>query len=122
MQLPRNILTIAEIKKHFTYCKATGDLLWNYSKEAGRATKNAIAGTLSKDQYKAVKVDGKRYKVHRLVWILHGGDPYAVITFKDEDIRNSRIENMADTAGKRPKKRERKHGFIQFSNGLRLIT
>lgn len=56
-----------------------------------------IAGGIS-DGYVRVKVNGVRYKVHRIVWkMMTGRDPIGIIDHIDKNPSNNRFENLRDT-------------------------
>ena len=50
-----------------------GELVWKIKKSGSRGI-GSIAGSVYKDGYKNIMLNGKRYGVHRLVWIYHNGD------------------------------------------------
>lgn len=73
------------IKEHF--CYKDGVLSRNDRKNAN--------GSLDKDGYLIVKVKGKRYRAHRIVWLLHYGVfPDGEIDHINRDKTDNRIENL----------------------------
>jgi len=77
---------------HYDPC---GRLLW-VSPLSNRAKPGCVAGSLHKPSgYRYIKVDGKQYKEHRLIWLYFNG------SFPDGDIdhingnrSDNRIENL----------------------------
>lgn len=72
-----------------------GNLIWNVS-TSNRVKVGDKAGNIRKDGYKEIKVNNKRYLVHRLIWEIH----YGYIS-KDKQIdhingirSDNRIENL----------------------------
>ena len=62
---------------------------------AGRAGHRHGGGGLYGGAYLGVRVGGKPYYAHRLVWALHHGDPGdLVVDHLDGDPSNNRIENL----------------------------
>jgi hypothetical protein len=56
----------------FDYNKSTGQLVW-LNPLARRTKKGAIAGTVNSRNYIQIKIDGKLFLAHRLIWaIVHG--------------------------------------------------
>lgn len=69
-------------------------LRWKVSR--GRAKKDSVAGCLKSDGYYRLKVDGKDYQAHRVIWVLHNGDiPQGfVIDHIDRNPCNNDIDNL----------------------------
>ena len=61
-------MTHTEAVKYFRYNKITGDLSWRLDK--GRAKAGHIVKTVTTKGYLIVGFNGKRYKVHRVAWLL----------------------------------------------------
>lgn len=64
------MITQAEVQYLFIYTGS--DLLW-LNPRANRNKPGDIAGTISKRGYRRVKLDGKMYMAHHLVWLYHTG-------------------------------------------------
>lgn len=84
-------MTDAELKeyilKHFTYCD--GELI--------RDDRSNPSGSLDRDGYLIIKVKGKQYKAHRIVWLLHHGDfPNGEIDHINRIRTDNRIENLRE--------------------------
>lgn len=55
------------------------------------------AGNLLKDGYRAIQIEGKRYKAHRLIWKYHyGKDPKEFIDHIDGNRSNNNMENLRE--------------------------
>lgn len=58
-------------------------------------------GSLDKDGYLIIKVKGKQFKAHRIVWLLCKGDfPKLVIDHIDRNRLNNKIENLREVTPK----------------------
>lgn len=80
--------------KYFYYDESSNSKLrWKIPK--GRAAINAIAGTKSNNYYR-VKLDGRIYQVHRIVWALFNGnpEPSLVINHIDCNSLNNSLDNL----------------------------
>lgn len=75
------------IKKHFKY--DNGTLIRDDRKNSN--------GSLDKDGYLIIKVKGKQFKAHRIVWFLHYGKfPLYEIDHINRNKLDNRIENLRD--------------------------
>jgi hypothetical protein len=69
-----------------------GELFW---KQRGRSRPvNRPAGGINGDGYRRVKLNGKLYAVHRLIWVMHGNEPAQFIDHINGDQLDNRIENL----------------------------
>lgn len=77
------------IKKHFKY--DNGTLIRDDRKNSN--------GSLDKDGYLIIKVKGKQFKAHRIVWLLHYGKfPLYEIDHINRNKLDNRIESKGCTA------------------------
>ena len=99
---------------------------WLHRRVSVRAPKShagARAGNLNSDGYIRVMVDGKRYFVHRLIWVMcRGPIPDGMhIDHIDHDPTNNRIENLrlATTA---ENQRNRRGAQADSKSGIRGVS
>jgi hypothetical protein len=74
-----------------------GDLFWK-RRMSGSAGKGDIAGCVRKDGYRVVRIDGKLYLAHRLVWLIHHGCIPPMLDHINMDRTNNRIENLREAS------------------------
>lgn len=78
-----------EIEAKLWYDELTGNLVWNKN--------NRVAGTLRKNGYIQIKVNGKFYYAHRIAWLLmFGAFPKYEIDHIDGDKSNNKRDNLRD--------------------------
>ena len=87
-----NLLSSSEINELFTYDGS--NLFWR--DKASNVAAGALAGSINNKGYLCVQVAGTLYKVHNLVWILHGNTiPDGCVVDHVNRIRNdNRICNL----------------------------
>lgn len=79
----------------FEYDAAEGRLFWKVAK--ARSVKiGQEAGTIGSNGYRSVKIDGRLYLTHRLVFLIETGHLPEFIDHKDRDKLNNRIENLRE--------------------------
>lgn len=77
----------------------TGLVYWRATRHGARWYKSV--GTLGKDGYLRIMIDGKRYLVHRVVYLLtHGHWPLQQIDHIDRNKINNRPNNLRDVSPK----------------------
>lgn len=81
------------LKELFNYNEETGDLIWKV-KPSKRTKAGDIAG--SKEEYIKIRIEGKAYRAHRLIWrYMTGEDPGELeIDHKDENKYNNAFINL----------------------------
>lgn len=72
-----------------------GNIFWKVSK-GSRAQKDDLAGTIRKDGYRLVKIDGKNYLAHRLIFLYHRGYLPQFLDHIDGDPTNNNITNLRE--------------------------
>ncbi len=83
------------------------------------------AGSQGKNGYRVIYVDGRPFKEHRLVWLLHYGTVPPVLDHIDGDPSNNRVENLRvatpseNCRNSRPKRRTGFRGVGQHSGKWR---
>lgn len=89
--------TVDRLRELLSYEPATGELWWRGSRENGRRLNPRRAGSVRTDGYSAVKIDGKNFYVHRVVWALVTGYwPKLDIDHRDAEPANNRFENLRE--------------------------
>lgn len=77
------------IRTHFTY--KNGELI--------RDDRKGSSGSIDKDGYLIIKIKGKQFKAHRIVWFLCKGKfPDGVIDHINRVRTDNRIENLRDVS------------------------
>lgn len=118
----RALALVNEIDDLFRYEPETGNLLWKdrgahlftpFTKRVSSKTVTVspdqqaktwntryagkIAGKANRDGYLSIKLKGKFFLAHRLIWLLHNGNwPQYEIDHLNGDPRDNRIENLRD--------------------------
>jgi hypothetical protein len=95
--------------EYWDYNPETGDLIWKVRDRkhfpSDRSWKwwnvrfaETFAGSIKKKtKYRQIKVNGKLYQAHRLVWLLHYGEwPEDQIDHINNDRTDNRIENLRE--------------------------
>lgn len=93
--------TFTERVKHLLrYSPETGELRWNVNRR-GSAVADSVAGTVDQTGYLRVKIDGKRYKAHRIAWLIQFGQyPSEVIDHINGVPTDNRLSNLRDVSAK----------------------
>jgi hypothetical protein len=88
-------LTVERVRQHLDYCPKTGVFrlrndAYNLSKRAGEPV-----GAKDGQGYLRLRIDGKRYRLHRLAWLHHYGElPPEDIDHINGDRSDNRIANL----------------------------
>lgn len=86
-------LTQARALELFEYSSVDRGLLWRVTRSKAKA--GHLAGSVDKDGYLIVGIDGYRYKVHRVVYLMfHGILPDSPIDHADCEKMNNLIGNL----------------------------
>jgi hypothetical protein len=79
--------------ERIAYDPSTGDLRWVVA--ARGITKGSIAGSVTREGYRQVRVGFKVYRAHRLAWFLvHGAWPDGEIDHINGDRSDNRLANL----------------------------
>ncbi|MEW6023610.1 MAG: HNH endonuclease signature motif containing protein [Pseudomonadota bacterium] len=92
-------LTQERLKSLYSYDDTTGELTRLVRTNYNNAKPGAVAGTTIKHGYKVIKIDYKRFLVHRLVWLyMTGRMPSSHIDHIDGDTGNNRFGNLREAS------------------------
>lgn len=76
-----------------TYDPSTGVIRWATAR--GRAAAGDRAGTLDRDGYVVIGIDGRSHFAHRIAWALHYGEtPPERVDHKNGNCADNRIDNL----------------------------
>lgn len=90
------MITQKELKKFLSYDRKTGIFVWKIA-TASRVKIGDIAGSIYKNGYIHILINGKRYKAHRLAWLYVTGEyPKNQIDHKNHNRADNRIKNLRD--------------------------
>jgi hypothetical protein len=109
-----------QIKQNLSYCDITGHFTWLISGQKRKFGKRA--GSLNnRTGYRQIKIDGKMYQEHRLVWwYVHGYFPLNSIDHingirSDNRISNLREATSAENCQNRGKYKSNSSGLVGVS-------
>ena len=89
-------LTCNRARELFCYDPNTGALTWRVSLNA-RGPVGSLAGTAKLNGRRRVMVDGKRYQVHRVAWLIQNGSwPVAQLDHENLDPGDNRLVNLRE--------------------------
>jgi hypothetical protein len=89
-------LTQDTLRDVLYYNPETGEFYW-LVKPSSRTHIGQRAGCLGLKGYRYIKLDGKSYQEHRLLWLyVYGEWPKGDLDFVDRDPTNIRIENLRE--------------------------
>lgn len=81
------------LRRFVTVNPHTGEIAWNVSRGCIRA--GELAGSVRADRYCLVRIDGRRYLAHRLVWLWVTGEwPKGEIDHINRDPSDNRFINL----------------------------
>jgi hypothetical protein len=88
------MITQQELHDVLEYNKDTGNFVWKVTVNYN-SIKGSIAGTSDNLGYIAIKIKGKRYLAHRLVWIyVYGTLPNSVLDHVNGIPYDNRLDNL----------------------------
>ena len=71
-------------------------LYWRRNKDVPHTVRGKLAGSTEPCGYTRIKLDGKKYRQHRLVYLYHKGYLPEFVDHKDGDPTNDRIDNLRE--------------------------
>ena len=97
-------LTQDLLRELFRY--KNGKLYWRVGRKGVR--RGGLAGWVEPDGYRAIGIDQRAYKAHRLIWLYHYGEwPENHIDHVNQDRLDNRIENLRDVTNAENQKNRR---------------
>lgn len=91
------MLTI--LRHRFTYDREAGRLFWKTATHSGVKIGDEAGSPMNqgRNRYRRISIDGKKYLVHRLVWLIETGDwPTAQCDHINRDPADNRFSNLRD--------------------------
>ena len=89
----QDCVTLNHLQGILSYSPESGNFVWLV--QYGRANPGNIAGSVRKDGYVTIKIEGRQYKAHRLAWLYMTGEwPKGRLDHKDNCQSNNRWENL----------------------------
>lgn len=90
------MLTYERLEELFICDPAAGVLRWRV-KTNRRIVVGSVAGTINDFGYRVIRVDGQRYRAHRLIWFYVNGEwPKNDIDHINGNPDDNRLENLRD--------------------------
>lgn len=109
-------MTREEILKYFNYDRDFGVLIWKYHWNKTKMTKlkGSIITSSNKKGYINVMLEGKQYKVHRLIWVIENNYQPEEIDHIDGNVKNNKIENLrsVDRRGNNQNRKTHRQGRL----------
>ena len=100
-------VTAERARELLAYDPETGILTWRTRR--GRVPAGLATGCYDRDGYLDTKVDYKKYRNHRLAWLIYYGEwPRHQVDHIDGDRSNNRILNLRDISGLHNKQNQTK--------------
>lgn len=98
-------LTAEQIRAIFTYNPDEGLLRWKFAAGmGGRYPAGSVAGTLNKEGYRYVIVNGKHYRASRVIWLYVTGEwPKVQVDHEDRSTGNDKWNNLRLATGSQNK-------------------
>ena len=103
-------LSADHVRSIFFYDPSEGLLRWRHSAgQGGRIPPGTIAGRMHPEGYRYVTVNGRHYRVSRIVWLYQTGEwPRLKIDHKDCDPTNDKWNNLREATDSQQKQNNRK--------------
>jgi hypothetical protein len=112
-------LVIDELKRLLNYDPITGIFTWNVRRN-WKVCKGYMAGTLDKDGYISILVNGKKHQAHKLAWFYHYGTiPEMGLDHRDVNPANNAINNLRLATG--TQNQGNRHKMITNTSGAKGV-
>lgn len=124
--------TAEYLRQCFIYDPESGILTWRsrprehfrsdhvYHASVGRCA-GKLAGTVRVKGYFYVRIDSKRFAVHRVIWkIMTGEDPGAEVDHRNRDRSDNRWHNLREATSRENKLNRATRGVLQMKGVTRL--
>ena len=83
------------MKELFEYDPSAGKSCLRWKSTTKHTKANALAGSVTDQNYYVISIKHKHYRAHRVIWaIVHGVDPRHQIDHINGDTTDNRIENL----------------------------
>ena len=105
-------MLLQRVKELFEYDREAGKLFWKVA-TSRRIKVGREAGSIDTEGYRIVEIDGKKYKVHRLIFLIEHGYLPEFIDHKDSNPLNNHISNLRECSEDFHNQRNRKKEFKQ---------
>lgn len=93
-------LTLSRLKKLLDYDPSSGIFHWKFIVFRSKMKVGDVAGGLDEKGYVRIRIDGIKYRAHRLAWFyVKGVWPSDTIDHKDRVRNNNRILNLREANG-----------------------
>lgn len=98
-------LTCEHVRSIFTYSKKDGLLRWRFpAGMGGKIPAGSVAGGIHPEGYRQVSVNGKTYRVSRIIWLYVTGKwPKGQLDHKDRNPGNDKWSNLREANGSQNK-------------------
>lgn len=104
-------LSQERVREEFDYDYDAGCLI-RKEDQYGRIVNRSCGHKPDANGYGQVRIDGKTYKTHRIIWLWHYGSwPDGEIDHRDQNKMNNRIENLRDAT-----RSDNQHNLGMYSN------
>lgn len=88
-------LTASRVRELLDYDPATGVFRWKIARRGFAAAGDVAGGPNTRGLYWAIRVDGRRYRAHRLAWLyVYGSWPPGHLDHKDMVKWNNKVDNL----------------------------
>jgi hypothetical protein len=102
------MLTQEKVKELFHYEPDTGNLVWRFDRRANKVA-GKIAGCLNNHGYFRIRIDGKAYSAHRIIWLyVYGAWPVNDIDHVNGLRHDNRICNLREATKAQNSQNQRK--------------